>query len=201
MITSMRRCVACDDLWPWPISSRSFDLDLENRVRSVASIVLDGFFLYLAQMVTIIRGCVVCYVFSKSENVIFWQNFWNFSALTLKKKSAVLDGFFPYLEQMITSVRGCVAYNDLWPWPISSRSFGLGLENRVRSVASIVPDGLFPYLAQMITSTRRCVACDDLWPWPISSRSFDLVLIWDPTWFNSVGNHEATGGILRMQAF
>ena len=103
-------------------------------------------------------------------------NFWNFSVLTLKKKSAVLDGFFPYLAQMITSVRGCVAYNDLWPWPISSRSFGLGLENRVRSVASTVPDGFFPYLAQMITSMRRCVACDDLWPWPISSRSFDLDL-------------------------
>ena len=56
MITSMRRCVACDDFWP--ISSRSFDLDLENRVRSVASTVLDGFLLYLAQMITIIRGCV-----------------------------------------------------------------------------------------------------------------------------------------------
>ena len=75
-------------------------------------------------------------------------------------------------------MRGCVAYNDLWPWPISSRSFGLGLENRVRSVASTVPDGVFPYLVQMITSMRRCVTCDDLWPWPLSSRSFDLVLTW-----------------------
>ena len=75
---------------------------------------------------------------------------------------------------MITSKRRCVAYNDLWPWPISSRSFGLGLENRVRSVASTVLDGFLPYLIQMITSMRRCVACDDLWPWPISSRSFDL---------------------------
>ena len=100
----------------------------------------------------------------------------NFSALTLKKKSTVLDGFFPYLSQMITSMRGCVAYNDLWPWPISSRSFGLGLENRVCSVASTVLDGFFPYLVQMITSMRRCVACDDLWPWPISARSFDLDL-------------------------
>ena len=77
---------------------------------------------------------------------------------------------------MITSMRGCVAYNDLWPWPIFSRSFGLDLENRVRSVASTVPDGFFPYLVQMITSMRGCVACDDLWPWPISSRSFDLDL-------------------------
>ena len=62
MITSMR-CAACDDLWPWPISPRSFDLDLENRVRSVASTVLHGFFSYLAQMITIIGGCVACYVF------------------------------------------------------------------------------------------------------------------------------------------
>ena len=75
---------------------------------------------------------------------------------------------------MITNMKGCVAYNDLWPWPISSRSFGLGLENHVRSVASTVLDGFFPYLIQMITSMRRCVACDDLWPCPISSRSFDL---------------------------
>ena len=92
----------------------------------------------------------------------------------MKKKSTVLDGFFPYLAQMITSMRGCVAYNDLWPWPISSRSFGFGHENRVRSIASTVLDGFFPYLVQMINSMRRCVACDDLWPWPISSRSFDL---------------------------
>ena len=77
---------------------------------------------------------------------------------------------------MITSMRGCVAYNDPWPWPISSRSFCLGLENRVRSVASTVRDGVFPYLVQIITSMKRCVACDDLWPWPISLRSFDLDL-------------------------
>ena len=92
----------------------------------------------------------------------------------MKNKSTVLDVFFPYLAQMITSMRGCVAYNDLWPWPIFSRSFGLDLENRVRSVASTVLDGFFPYLVQMITSMRRCVACDDLWSWPISSMSFDL---------------------------
>ena len=168
-------------MW-WPLTltyifnSRSFDLDLENRVHSVASTVLDGFLVYLAKMITIIRGCVACYIFFKIWKFRFLANFRNFSALTLKKNSTVLDGFFPYLSQMITSMRGCVAYNDLWPWPISSRSFGLGLENRVRSVASTVPDGFFPYLVQMITSMRRCVACDDLWPWPISSRSFGLDL-------------------------
>ena len=174
MITTMRGCVAHNDLWPWPISSRSLGLDIENRVRSVASTVLDGFFSYLAQIITIIRGCVACYVFFFIIwNFEFWANFFNFSALTLKKKSTVLDGFFPYVAQMITSMRRCVAYNDLWPWPISSRSFGLGLENRVRSVASTVLYGFF-LLVQMITSMRRCVACDDLWPWPMSSRSFDL---------------------------
>ena len=51
--------------------------------------------------------------------------------------------FFPYLAQIIISIRGCVACNDLWPWPIFSGSFGLDLENRVRSVASIVLDGFF----------------------------------------------------------
>ena len=170
----MRGCVAHHDLWPWPISSRSFGLDLENRVRSVASTVLDGFFLYLAQMITIIRGCVACYIFFRIWTFEFLANFQKFSPLTLKKKSTVFNGFFPYLAQIITSMRGCVAYNDFWPWPISSRSFGLGLENHVRTVASTVLDGFFSYLVQMITNIRRCVACDDLWPWPISSRSFYL---------------------------
>ena len=176
MINNMRGCVACDDLWPWPISSRSFGLDLENRVRSVVSTVLDGFFSYVAQIITIIRGCVGCYIFFGIWKFEFLANLKKNSSLTLKKKSTVLDGFFPYWAQIITSMRGCVAYNDLWPWPISARSFGLGLKNRVCSVASTVLDGFFPYLVQMITSMRRCVACDDLWPWPISSRSFSLHL-------------------------
>ena len=77
---------------------------------------------------------------------------------------------------MSTGMIGCVAYNSLWSWHIFSRSFGIGLENRVRSLASTVHDGFFPYLVQMITSMRGCVACDDLWPWPISSRSFGLDL-------------------------
>ena len=120
------------------------------------------FFLYLAQMITIIRGCVACYIFFRIWKFEFLANFLNFSALTLKKKSTVLDRFFPYLAQLIASMKGCVACNNLWPWPISSRSFGLGLENRVRSVASTVLDGFFPYLVQMISSMRRCVACDNL---------------------------------------
>ena len=126
-------------------------------------------------MITIIRRCVACYVFFRIWKFKILANFWNFSALTLKKKTTILAGFFPNLTQTITSMRRCVAYNDLWPWPISSRSFGLDLENRVLSVASTVLDGFFPYVIQMITM-RRCVACDDLWSWPISSRSFGLDL-------------------------
>ena len=112
------------------------------------------------------------------QNLEIWifGKFLNFFGLDFEKKSTVLDGFFPYIAQMITRMRGYVAYNDLWPWPISSRSFGLGLENRVRSAASTVLDGFFPYLVQMSNSMRGCVACDDLWPWPISSRSFGLDL-------------------------
>ena len=125
-------------------------------------------------MITIIRGCVACYVAFRIWKFEFLANVWKFSAWPWIK-STVLDGFIPYLAQTITSIRWCVAYNGLWTWPISSRSFGFGLENRVRSVSSTVPDGLFPYLVQMITSMRRCVTCDDLWPWPISSRSFNLV--------------------------
>ena len=117
--------------------------------------------------------CRVLIFFSEFENFNFWQIFKKLQPWPWKKKSTVLNGFFPYLAQMITNMRGCVAYNDLWPWPISSRPFGLGLENRVRSVASTVLDWFFPNLIQMITC-MRCVACDDLCPWPIPSRSFDL---------------------------
>ena len=135
------------------------------RVCSVTSTVLDGFFPYYPQMITTMRGCVI-------QNDLWpWPISWIFGIL---KKNFGLDLQKKYLQfskdvltQMITSMRGCIVYNDLWPWPISSWSFGIGLENRVRSVASTVLHGLFPYFIQMITSIRRCVACDDLWPWPI----------------------------------
>ena len=178
MITSMRRCVTCYDLWPWSICSRSFDLELENRVRSLPYAVLGGLFLYLAQLITIIRGCVACYVFLQNLKIWIFGKCFKYFGLDLENKSTVLDGFFPYLAQIIISIRGYVACDNLWPWPIFSRSFGLDLENRVRFVASTVLGVFFPYLVQMITSMRRCVTCHDLWPWPISSRSFDLVLTW-----------------------
>ena len=68
-----------------PISSRSFGLDLENRVRSAASTVLDGLFLDVAQIVTIIRGCVALYVFVRFCEFEFLEIFKKISALTLKK--------------------------------------------------------------------------------------------------------------------
>ena len=120
-----------------------------------------------------LEGLLRVTIFSESKNLNFWQIFEIFWPWPWKK-TTVLDGLFPYLAQMITNMKGCVAYNALWPWPISLRSFGLGLENRVRSVASTVFDGFFPYFIQIITSMSWCVACDDLWPWPLSSRSFDL---------------------------
>ena len=95
MINSMRGCVACDDPWPWLISSRSFGLDLENGVRSVASTVLDGFFLYLAQIITIIRGCVACYAFFQNLEIWIFGKFKKIFGLDLEKKT-VLNGFFPY---------------------------------------------------------------------------------------------------------
>ena len=71
--------------------------------------------------------------------------------------------------------------NDLWSWPISSRSFihdiaikllKYGTSCHARCTAHTVLDGFFPYLVQMITSMRGCVACNGLWPWPATSKSF-----------------------------
>ena len=121
--------------------------------------------------------------------------------------TTVLDGFFPYLVQMITSMRRYVACDDLWPWPISSRSFDLDFENRVRSVTFSVLDGLFPYLPQIISTIRGCVACEVYnkilkFQFFANFSNFSaFILTWDPIWLNSVGNHEAAGGILRTQAF
>ena len=131
---------------------------------------MDSFYIWHKWSLSL-EGVSCVTFFAESESLKFFD-------LDLEKKSTVLDGFLPYLAQIIISIRGCVACNDLWPWPIFSRSFGLDLENRVPSVASTVLDGFFPYVVQMITSMRRCVACQDLWPWPISLRSFDLVLTW-----------------------
>ena len=134
MINSMRGCVACDDLWLWPISSRSFGLDLENGVRSVASTVLDGFFPYLAQMVTSMRGCVAY------NDLWPWPISSRSFGLGLENRvrsvaSTVLEGFFPYLVQMITSMRRCVTCDDLW---VIMRRLGVSSECRRSSCSSWV---------------------------------------------------------------
>ena len=146
--TIMRGCVTCNNLWSWPISSRSLSHNFTMKLLNY--------------------GTYCCVRFT----------------------CTVLYGFFPHLALMITNMRGCVVHNDLWPWPISSRSFNhnfaikllkYGTSCCICSTACKVLDGFFPYLALMITSMRGCVECNDLWTWPISSRLFscDLAYLMD----------------------
>ena len=152
--------------------------------------VLDGFFAYQAQMISIMRGYVAHNdlwpwpISSRSFGHDFGIKLLKYVCPTCcvhSVMSAVVDGFFPFHAQMNTTMRGCVALNDLWPWPIPSRSSSLdfavkllryGTSCSVQSSAWNVLDGFFPYLARLITGVRGCVACSDLWPWPISSRFF-----------------------------
>ena len=70
----------CRTQWPLTLTYifKVTGLDLENGVRSVLSTVLDGFFLYLAQMITITKGCVACYDVFRIWKFEFLANFWNF---------------------------------------------------------------------------------------------------------------------------
>ena len=108
IIITIRKCVACNDLWPWPTFSRSFGIDLKNVVRSVASTVLNGFFPYLVQMITSIRRRVACDdlwpwpISSRSFDI-------DFENRVRSVTFSVLDRLFPYLPQIITTIRGCVA--------------------------------------------------------------------------------------------
>ena len=137
---SMWRCVTHSDIQPWPISSRSFRLDFAVKplkygtnccVCSTACTVLDLFFCCLAQMITSIRGSVECndlwpwLISSRSFSHDFAIKLlkYNTSCHVCSTACTVLDGFFPCLAQMSTSMRGCVTCNDLWPSPISKRSF------------------------------------------------------------------------------
>ena len=126
----MRRCVAYNDLWPWPTSSRPFNHDIAIKllkygtschVRSTASTVLDGFFPYLAQMITRMRGCVMhndlwprpglC-----NKNAKIWR-----ILLCLLYSMYILDGFSPWYWWSL-AWEG-VSRNHVWPWPISSKLF------------------------------------------------------------------------------
>ena len=111
---------------------------------------------------------------SESGNYNFWQIFKIFRPWPSKKNLQFSMNSFHILHKWSLVWEGVLHIMTFDLDIYLQRSFGLGLENRVRSVASTVLDGFFPYLVQTITSMRRCVACDELWPWPISSSSFDL---------------------------
>ena len=135
----MRGCVACNELWPWPIFSRSFIYDLAMKLK--------------------------CGTSCRVRSTAWW----------------VLERLFLNMAQMIYSMTGRVKCNDLWLWPIYTRSFSrdfaskllkYGTSCQVRCTAHTVLDGLLLYLAQMNYSMRGWVACNHFWPWPLSSRSF-----------------------------
>ena len=109
-----------------------------SRVCSVASIVQDGFFPYLVQMITSMRGCVAC------DDPWPWPIPSRSFSLDLENSvcsvaSTVLDGFSLYLAQMITIVRGCASYyvffQNLEIWTLSKflKFFGLDLEKKIYS--------------------------------------------------------------------
>ena len=140
MLTIMRGCVAHNDLSRWPTYSRSFSHEFAIkllkyvtycRVRPTAHTVLDGFFPYLPQMITIMRGCVarndiwLSPLPSKSFSCDFAFKLLKYvtSSRVRSASRAVLYKLFPYLAHMITSVRGCVTRNEPWRWLISSRLF------------------------------------------------------------------------------
>ena len=93
---------------------------------------------------------------------------------------------------MITNTRGCVTCNDLWPWPISSRSFSHNFAIKLLKYGTPCPvcsractdlDESFPYFAQVITNMRGCVACNNIWAWPITSGPnltfiFKVIKLW-----------------------
>ena len=83
-------------------------------------------------------------------------------------------------------------------------------QNSVRSVSSTILIGPILYLHILSSNFRRCVTCKGCLKFQKFKNLANslnvllwlcLILTWDPTWLNSVGNHEAAGGILRTQAF
>ena len=113
-------CVACNNRWSFT-----------SCVRSTACTVMDGFFPYLAQMITSMRGCVVCNNLSPwpissrsfSHDLVIKLLKYGISCRVRSTACTVLEEFLPCLPQMINNMRGCVACNDLWSLPLSSRLF------------------------------------------------------------------------------
>ena len=106
------------DVWSCPMSSRSFSHNFAIKL---------------------LKYGTSCYVHSAAHAILMNSfHIWHKWSLTWEGVSRTLtfdlDIYIfnviqpwleklPYLAQMITTLRGCVVCNDLWPWPISSRSF------------------------------------------------------------------------------
>ena len=82
-------------------------------------------------------------------------------------------------------------------------------QDRVHSVSSIILIRSISYLHILSSNFRRSVTCNVCFKFHkfvILANSFNfwlwlcLLLTLDPIWLNSMGNHEAAGVILRMQA-
>ena len=137
----MRVHVLYNDLWPGPLTFRSFSTDFAIKllkygtschVHSTVCTVLDGYFPYLAQMITSIRGCaaynhlwpwpkyIYIYISSRPFSHDFAIKLLKYGPSCCVRSTAhtVLNEFVPYLAQMITSMRGCVAHNGIWRAPI-----------------------------------------------------------------------------------
>ena len=157
------------------------------RVHSVTPKVIDGFVPHYTQMITIMRRCVAqndlwsWRISSRSSSHNFAMKLLKYGTSCVRPKThTVLNGFFPNLAQMTTSI-WCVASNELWPWPIFSKSSSHGYAIKllkydtscnVGSAAVTVLKIFSPYLAQMTTCMRECVIHNDLWFRPICTRSF-----------------------------
>ena len=121
-------------------------------VRSVNPTILDGFFSYLAQMITSMRGLHIMafdldlYLQIKLQKYV--------TSCVCFTGHTVWDGFFLYLAQIITNMRGCVVCNDLWPWHISSRSFSHDFAIK-----------LLKYGTSCCVYSRACAVLDEFHVW------------------------------------
>ena len=75
-------------------------------------------------------------------------------------------------------------------------------QNRICSVSSSRLVGSISYLHILSSNFKSCVVCKVCFKIWNFGKFFEFVtLTWDPIWLNSMGNHEAAGGILRTQVF
>ena len=160
------RCVACDDLWTWPISSRSFDIDLENGVLAVASTVQHGFFLYLAQLITIISGYVACCVFFRSWKFDFLANFLFIFGLGLEKNLQFsMDSF--HIQRKCSLV---------WEGVLHIMTFDLDLYLQGHMALALKIMSALWHLHFLMDSFRICYGWSLAWEGVSHVMTFDLDL-------------------------